>query len=42
MNRFIVNLGVWHDDIRTNHEVVFTQPRPEAVIVRVEKGNLNV
>jgi hypothetical protein len=25
-----VNLAVWHDDIRTNHEGVFTQPRSEA------------
>jgi hypothetical protein len=30
MKRFIVILAVWHDDIRTNHEVVFTQPRPAA------------
>jgi hypothetical protein len=27
MKRFIVNLAVWHGDIRTNHEVVITQPR---------------
>jgi len=30
MNRFIVHPLVWHDDIRTNHEVVFTRPRPDA------------
>jgi hypothetical protein len=29
MKRFIVNLAVWHDDIRTNHGGVFTQPRPK-------------
>jgi hypothetical protein len=27
MNRFIVHPFVWHDDIRTNHAIVFTQPR---------------
>jgi len=27
MNRFIVHPLLWHDDIRTDQAVVFTQPR---------------
>jgi hypothetical protein len=30
MNRFIVYLAMWHDDNRTIHKGVFTQPRPLA------------
>jgi hypothetical protein len=38
MNRFIVHPFVWHDDIRTNHGIVFTHPRSFFTVGRLLSG----